>query len=75
VTINIVGKVYFINKKRKNNKEKERNKWWNGDLPILSLSSHPLFLSEYQGCIAPMIPTHPTTEGKGAKPLSLSQGK
>jgi len=48
VTINIVSKVYFINKKRKNKKEKERNKWWNGDIPTLLSFTHPLFLLHFQ---------------------------
>jgi hypothetical protein len=72
VTINIVSKVYFINKKRKNKKEKERNKWWIGDLPTLSVSLSPSLSIRYQGCIAPMIPTHPTmNKGKGQSPFSL----
>lgn len=72
LTINIVSKVYFINKKRKNKKEKERNKWWIGDIPTLSVSLSPSLSIRYQGCIAPMIPTHPTmNKGKGQSPFSL----
>jgi len=73
VTINIVSKVYFINKKRKNKKEKERNKWWIGDIPILSSSLSPSFSIRYQGCIAPMIPTHPTMNKKEKKQAGVHQ--
>ena len=45
---------------------------WIEDLPLLSSSLSPSFSIRYQGCIAPMIPTHPTmNKGKGQSPFSL----
>lgn len=55
-------------KKRRENGLKE----WIEDFPLHSSSLSPSFSIRYQGCIAPMIPTHPTmNKGKGQSPFSL----
>ena len=45
---------------------------WIEDLPLHSSSLSPSLSIRYQGCIAPMIPTHPTmNKGKGQSPFLL----